>query len=130
MRAPGRALLVIWGGRRAQAAGELPVRDVIGGAEQGEAAGGFGQAVGLQKRAADDLGGLAQDRERDRGGAVDDVLQRAPVGGLGFGPGQQALQDGGHDGGVRDLAVDQHVQDAQGVRGLLEEQAAAVEVRG
>jgi hypothetical protein len=31
---------------------------------------------------------------------------------------------------VGDLAVDQHVQDAQGVRGLLEEQAAAVEVRG
>jgi hypothetical protein len=40
------------------------------------------------------------------------------------------LQDSGDHGGVGDLAVDQHPQDAQGVGGLLEQEAAAVEVGG
>ena len=103
---------------------------MVGRAEQGEAAGGLGQAVGLQERAADDLGGVAEHGQRDRRGPVDHVPERAPVGGLALGQGQQSLQHRGHQDGVGHLAVHQQAQHARDVGLLLEQQVAAVEVGG
>ena len=115
---------------RAQAVLELGRGHVVGRAEQGEAAGRLGQAVGLQELAADDLGGRLEHGQRDRRGAVDDVAERAPVGGPGLGQGEQALQHGGDEHGVGHLAVHQHPQHARHVGGLLEQQVTAVQVGG
>jgi hypothetical protein len=52
--------------RRTQAVFEGLRRDMVGRAEQGEPAGGLGQAVGLQEGTADDLGGVAEHGQRDR----------------------------------------------------------------
>ena len=55
---------------RTQAVLELGRGHVVGRAEEGEAAGRLGQAVGLQELAADRLGGRLEHGQRDRRGAV------------------------------------------------------------